>query len=153
MQMKPTISRGEELARGAGRHLRSRGFTYLEEFVPAPGLRVDLMGINPNGKLWIVECKSSRADYLSDKKWRCYLPFCDQFFFAVDKNFPHAILPDDTGLIIADPYDAEIIRFGPELTVSPVRRKSLTIKLAHNAADRHGLLKESLRNRNVFARR
>ncbi|NDH22278.1 MAG: DNA repair protein MmcB-related protein, partial [Rhodobacteraceae bacterium] len=53
---------GQLLARGTARHLRLLGFPSLEEFVPTRGLRVDLMVLGPKEELWIVECKSSKAD-------------------------------------------------------------------------------------------
>ena len=64
---------GQLLARGAARHLRLLGFPSLEEFVPTRGLRVDLMVLGPKEELWIVECKSSKADFMSDNKWHNYL--------------------------------------------------------------------------------
>ncbi|MCY4446233.1 MAG: MmcB family DNA repair protein [Rhodobacteraceae bacterium] len=150
--MRTNSSRGEELARGVGRHLKARGFACLEEFIPAPGLRVDVIALSQKGFLWIIECKSSQLDFYSDKKWHKYLPYCDQFFFAVDRSFPHHILPSDVGLIIADKYDAETIRLGSTLKVSPGRRKSITIKLAFNATERYGYLKESMYRRSILSR-
>lgn len=148
--MRQNSPKGEELARGVIRHLHTRGFACLEEFVPAPKLRVDVVGLDQKGKIWIIECKSSRIDFISDKKWFNYLPYCDQFFFAVDKNFPHQILPEDSGLIIADRFGAEVIRFGSALTISPWRRKSIIVKLAFNATERYGYLREYQHRRSVF---
>ena len=73
---------GQRLARGVSRHLRTLDFAALPEFVPAPGLRVDLMALGPRGEIWIVECKSSRVDFISDCKWGGYLAWCDRFFWA-----------------------------------------------------------------------
>jgi hypothetical protein len=67
------IQPGQILARGVARHLASLGFACVEELVPARGLRVDVMALGPKGDIWIVECKSSRADFMSDSKWRGYL--------------------------------------------------------------------------------
>ncbi len=61
---------GQRLARGVGRLLRSMDHAVLPEFVPARGLRVDVMSLGPKGEIWIVECKSSRADFTSDRKWQ-----------------------------------------------------------------------------------
>jgi hypothetical protein len=94
------------------------------------------MALGPKGEIWVVECKSSRADYHSDHKWQGYLEWCDRFFFAVDQDFPTELLPDDTGLIIADGYDAEIIRMGPESKLAPARRKVMIQKFARHAARR-----------------
>ncbi|MCG6903842.1 MAG: MmcB family DNA repair protein [Rhodobacter sp.] len=125
---------GQLLARGVCRHLLSHDFVSVEELVPAPGLRVDVMGLGPKGEIWIVECKSSRADFQADSKWQGYLQWCDRYFWAVDEFFPTELLPDDTGLIIADAYDAEIIRIGPESKLAGARRKVMVAKFARHAA-------------------
>lgn len=125
---------GQVLARGVCRHLLSHDFVTVEEMVPAPGLRVDVMALGPKGELWVVECKSCRADFAADRKWQGYLEFCDRFFWAVDCDFPVELLPDDTGLIVADGYDAEIVRMGPELRMTAPRRKAMTHRFARHAA-------------------
>ena len=51
-------------------------------------------------------------------------------------DFPLELLPEDTGLIIADGYGAEIIRDAPENKLNAARRKRLTLKFARNTADR-----------------
>lgn len=127
---------GQRLARGVCRYLRSLGFASLEEFVPDRGLRVDVMALGPKGELWIVECKSSRADFQGDLKWQGYLEWADRYFWAVDAEFPTDILPDASGLIIADAYDAEILRMPEECKLSPARRKKLMQKFAMDAAGR-----------------
>ncbi|WP_138424070.1 MmcB family DNA repair protein [Maritimibacter alexandrii] len=130
---------GQLLARGVARHLSLHDFACVEEFVPARGLRTDVYAVGPKGEIWVVECKSCRADFMADHKWQGYLEFCDRFFWAVDCDFPLDLLPDETGLIIADPYDAEIVRMGPETKLAPARRKKLTLKFARDAARRlHG---------------
>lgn len=127
---------GQRLARGVARALRSMDFVTVEELVPGPGLRVDLMALGPKGEIWIVECKSSRADYLSDQKWQGYLEWCDRFFWAVDVEFPTEILPQETGLILADAFDAEILRMAPEAPLASARRKVMVNKFARHAASR-----------------
>lgn len=137
--MAETLQPGQLLARGVCRHLRSLGFVSVEEFVPVWGLRADVMALGPKGELWIVECKSSRADFQSDRKWQGYLEWCDRYFWAVDTDFPSELLPDDSGLIMADAYDAEIIRMAPEEKLAPARRKKMIQKFAMDAAQRlHG---------------
>ncbi len=127
---------GQKLARGVSRHLISHGFVSIEEFVPERGLRVDVMALGPKGELWVIECKSSRADYQSDSKWQGYLEWCDRFFWAVDTEFPVDLFPEETGLIIADAYDAEIIRMAPEEKIAPARRKKMIQKFAMDGARR-----------------
>ena len=85
--------------------------------------RVDLIGLGPRGEIWIVECKSSRADFTSDRKWQGYLDWCDRFFWAVDADFPQELLPDDSGLILSDAYDAQIVRMAPDTPLAPARRR------------------------------
>ena len=127
---------GQRLARGVARAMRQFDFVTVEELVPAPGLRVDVMALGPKGQIWVIECKSSRADYLSDQKWQGYLPWCDRFFWAVDGDFPVDLLPAETGLIIADAYGAEIIRMGPDTPLAAARRKVMVQKFARHAAIR-----------------
>ncbi|WP_300031728.1 MmcB family DNA repair protein [uncultured Roseobacter sp.] len=131
-----TLQPGQLLARGAARMLAGYGFVSVEELVPARGLRVDIIGLGPSGDIWIVECKSSRADFTSDNKWHGYLEWCDRFFWAVDEHFPTDLLPQDTGLVIGDAYGAEIIRMGPEERLKAPRRKAVVQKIATTAARR-----------------
>ena len=133
---------GQRLARGVSRHLLTHGYVSIEEFVPSRGLRVDVMGLGPKGEIWVVECKSSRADYQSDSKWQGYLEWCDRFFWAVDTEFPINLLPTKTGLIVADAYDAEIIRMGLESKLAPTRRKKMIQKFAVDAARRLQTLRD-----------
>jgi len=130
---------GQLLARGVCRHLLSHDFVAVQEFVPERGLRVDVMALGPKGEIWVVECKSSRTDFQNDQKWQGYLDWCDRFFWAVDDTFPSELLPAETGLIIADSYDAEIVRMGAENKLAPARRKKLTLRIARHSARRlHG---------------
>ena len=140
--MTATLMPGQILARGVSRHLASLGMATLEEFVPERGRRVDVMALGPKGEFWIVECKSSRADFTSDGKWEGYLDWADRYFWAVDEAFPTDLLPEGTGLIIADGYDAEILRMAPETKLAPARRKAQMLKFARVAADRLRGLKD-----------
>ena len=135
--IQPTTKKpGQLLARGVCRHLVGHNFVTVEELTPTSGLRVDVMALGPKGEIWVIECKSSRADFQSDSKWQGYLEWCDRFFWAVDETFPTDLLPEDTGLIIADAYDAEILRMAPEDKLAPARRKVMVQKFARHAATR-----------------
>ncbi|PCH66552.1 MAG: hypothetical protein COC12_12840 [Rhodobacteraceae bacterium] len=134
--MTAKMQSGQKLARGVARHMRGHGFVSIEEFVPARGLRVDVMALGPKGEFWVIECKSSRADFQTDSKWQGYLEWCDRYFWAVDTDFPTDLLPEGTGLIIADAYDGEIIRMAPEIKLPAARRKVLIQKFATHAARR-----------------
>jgi hypothetical protein len=136
--MTTELQPGQILARGMSRHLLEHNFASLLEFVPAKGLRVDILALGPKSEIWIVECKSSLADYRSDSKWQGYLDFCDNFFWCVDANFPIDILPQDTGLMIADGYGGEIMRYGPTTTLAPARRKKILLSAARTSMMRLG---------------
>ena len=127
---------GQRLARGVSRHLRARDFVPLFEFVPAPGLRVDVIALGPRGEVWIVECKSCRTDFVTDMKWTGYLEWCDRFFWAVDADFPAELLPPEAGLILADPWDAEVARWPDPTPLPGARRRALIQRFARCAAAR-----------------
>lgn len=138
----PTLTPGQRLARGVCRHLLGHGFVTVEELVPTNGLRVDVMALGPKGEVWIVECKSSRADFASDRKWMNYLEWGDRFFWAVGADFPTDILPQDHGLILADAYDAEIVRMPTAAPLAAARRKVMMQKFARHAALRLQALRD-----------
>lgn len=140
--LQPSLMPGQLLARGVARHMASLGYVTVEELVPARGLRVDVMALGPKGEIWVVECKSSRADFNSDQKWQGYLEWCDRFFWAVDAEFPAELLPDETGVILADAYDAEILRMAPEVRLAGARRKAVLQKFATHAARRLHVLRD-----------
>lgn len=116
---------GQRLARGVLRLMRELDHAALPEVVPAAGLRVDVMALTPAGEIWIIECKSCRADFTGDRKWQGYLDWCDRFFWATDCDFPHELLPRDSGLIVADAYAAELQRMAPLTRLAPARRARL----------------------------
>lgn len=116
---------GQRLARGVLRLMREMDHAALPEVVPARGLRVDVMALTPAGEIWIIECKSCRADFTGDRKWQGYLEWCDRFFWATDCAFPHELLPAGSGLIVADAYAAEVRRMAPVTKLAPARRARL----------------------------
>jgi hypothetical protein len=66
---------------------RMRGLGYplvAAEFSPAgSGCRFDVIGLGRyTRQVRIYEVKSSRGDYLSDTKWKRYLPYCTHFAFV-----------------------------------------------------------------------
>jgi hypothetical protein len=130
------------LARGVCRMFAQRGFACLTEFTTRDGLRMDVCALGPKGEIWCVEVKSSRADYLSDRKWHGYPGWCDRFFFAVPESFPDEILPMVHGLIRADAYGGDILRLAPEEKLAPARRKAMTLQFARNAAQRVQVLSD-----------
>ena len=125
-----------KIARGVMRHFAQMGLPSLSEYSPVRGLRVDVIVLAPSDEIWIVECKSSKIDFKSDKKWQNYLEWCDRYFWAVDSDFPKDILPLDTGLIIADSYDAKILIESPLNKLPAARRKKIVRSMASTACNR-----------------
>lgn len=124
------------IQRGTMRHLRRLGLAVVPELTLASGRRADLVGLTPQGEIWIVEIKSSLADFRSDMKWPDYRSFCDRLFFASSSNVPMDIFPEDAGFVLADDYGAEIIRDAPIEKMAAARRKAVTIRFAQAAAHR-----------------
>lgn len=123
--------------RGVMRLLRqSHDMACYAEVPLRNGRRADIVAIGPKGAIWIVEIKSSLADFQVDRKWREYREFCDKFFFAKPPELDSAIFPESEGLIVADGHDGAILRDSPETPLYPARRKALLLKLARLGADR-----------------
>jgi hypothetical protein len=128
-----------EVCRGVARLLAAHGVASVAELPLPNGRRADVVGLGAQGDIWIVEVKSSIEDFRADLKWPEYREFCDRLFFAVAPAFPVQILPDDTGLILADRYGGEIVRPSPEARLSAPRRKAVTLRFARAAAARLSL--------------
>jgi hypothetical protein len=125
---------------GVRRLLAGRGFASVTELTLASGRRADVIAVGPDGSVWIVEIKSSVADFRSDAKWPDYADYCDRFLFAVPTGFPTDILPAEPGLILADSYGAALMRDPPEHRLAGARRKAVLLRFAHAAANRHHAL-------------
>lgn len=123
-----------DICRGAMRLLLAHDLTALPEVTLPNGRRADLMALAANGELTVVEIKSSREDFLTDRKWADYLPFADHFFFAVAPGFPLALLPESEGLILADRFGGEILRPSQRRPLDGARRKSLLLRFARLGA-------------------
>jgi hypothetical protein len=129
------------IQRGVGRLLRAQGFAMVTELPLATGRRADVVGLGAGGELWIVEIKSSVEDFRVDRKWPDYRLFCDRLYFATHADVPAEIFPDDTGLILADAYGAELMRDAPEHKLTGATRRAMLLRFAQAAAHRlHGLI-------------
>jgi|APTNR8051073442_1049403.scaffolds.fasta_scaffold17276_3 hypothetical protein len=124
------------IVRGATRLLVGLGYRTLPEVPLANGRRADLLAVDRRGAFVIIEVKSSRADFRADRKWPDYRPFCDAFYFAVAPDFPSAMLPADSGLIVADRYEGALLRPAPSHPLAAARRRSMTLRFARLAAAR-----------------
>ena len=122
------------IARGTARLLLSHGFSCVSELPLASGRRADLVAIDSGGEIWIIEIKSSVADFRADQKWQDYRMHCDRLFFATCAEVPREIFPPDTGLIVADAFGAQVICEAPEHRLPAATRKSMLLAFAHAAA-------------------
>ncbi len=131
-----------DVARGVTRLFLRHDLVTMAEVPLDGGRRVDLMALDTRGQITIVEIKVSRADLLGDAKWQDYLPHCDRFFWAVPAGFDHApiageaFLPERTGLIVADRYDAAVLREARSDPMNTHARKKCTLAFARRAARR-----------------
>ena len=138
--------RASAILRGTQRLLRTLDFESLSEVPLANGRRADILAIGHAGEVWIVEIKSSIADFRADQKWPDYRDYCDALLFAVSPDFPTSILPAETGLILANAYAGEVVRQPPRHPLSAARRKALTLSIARMATMRlHGRIDPGLR--------
>ncbi len=122
------------VARGTMRLLLSHGFTCVSELPLPSGRRADLVAVGRGGEIWIVEIKSSVADFRADQKWMDYRMHCDRLFFATTIEVPCEIFPKDTGLIVADGFGGEIVCEAPEHRLPAPTRKAMTLRIAQCAA-------------------
>ena len=134
----PGQTNTERITDAVVRMFVERGEACLREFTLRSGRRVDVIAIGRDGAITIVEVKSSRQDFTSDRKWPEYLEWADRFYFAVSETFPRDILPDaeTCGIIITDGFDCLETQQAPSVKLAAQRRTHLTRRLAHVAMRR-----------------
>lgn len=131
-----------DVARGVTRMLLRHDLIAMGEVPLDGGRRADLMAIDSRGNIVIVEIKVARADLLGDAKWTEYLHCCDRFYWAIPAGFDakpldgEVFLPSRTGVIIADRYDAAIVREARGEPLAAATRKRATLAFARRAARR-----------------
>lgn len=134
--------RAQGVCRGIARLFARNDIWTLTEMPLRNGRRADLMGIDGKGRIVIVEVKTARGDLMSDEKWPDYLDFCDRFYWGLPPELDRACLegpdfrPDCCGVIIADEYDAEIVRPAPSHPLAAARRRVEVERLARTALRR-----------------
>jgi hypothetical protein len=130
-----------DVARGVTRLLCRQDLFAVCEMPLPNGRRADLMAIDAKGGFTIVEIKVAKADLLGDFKWQDYLEYCDRFFWAVPPHLAAILdgeryLPGDAGLIVADRYDAVVVRDASHRPMAAARRKSEILRFARRSARR-----------------
>jgi hypothetical protein len=122
------------VARGTRRLLRRLNFSTVTELPLLSGRRADIVALAMDATIIVVEIKSSVADFRADAKWQDYRAHCDRLYFA--ETLPIEIMPQDTGLILADAFGAEILRQAPEHRIAAATRRAVLMRFAHAAAHR-----------------
>jgi hypothetical protein len=131
-----------DVARGVTRMLLRHDLVAMAEVPLDNGRRADLMAIDSRGGIVIVEIKVARADLMGDQKWPDYLGHADRYFWAVPAGFDWSpletppFLPERTGIIVADRYDAEIVRPAHSHPLAAHVRRKCTLAFARRAARR-----------------
>jgi hypothetical protein len=124
------------IRREAARLCRQMAWAPVHEMPLPNGRRADIFALCPDGRFIIVEVKSGAPDYLADNKWPEYRAYCDALYFAVDGDFPRALLPTDVGLIVTAEREAEMLREAPAHALASARRRALLHRFAILAAFR-----------------
>lgn len=136
------LTGAQAVARGVARMFVRHDIFVLPEISLRNHRRVDLMGLDAKGQVIIVEIKVAKSDLLGDQKWQEYLEYCDRFYWAISSDLDAALLdspaflPERTGLIVADAYDAEMVRPAATVSLATARRKTETMRLARRAMQR-----------------
>lgn len=136
MAFDPLSPNAAMIARGVSRLFWRLGYVSLTEMTLANHRRADVFGLGQKGEIVIAEIKSSVADFRSDAKWPEYMPYCDQFYFAVGHAFPKELIPDEAGLIVADGFGGAVLRDPPIMRLAAARRKAVSLRFARKAAER-----------------
>ena len=130
------LADANSVCRGIRRLFARNDVWLLPEMPLRNGRRADLMGLDPKGRIIIVEVKVQRGDLLGDGKWPDYLDFCDRFYWGLPPHLDRAVLdgedyrPDCCGIVVADGYDGEIVRPAPLQPLAAARRKTEVERIA-----------------------
>ena len=128
--------------RAAARWCLAQGWAPLAEAPLPDGLRADILALTQDSRFIIIEAKSGARDFTTDTKWPGYRAWCDAMFFAVDIDFPQALLPPDIGLLVADGPDASLLQDAPVHPLAAARRRSLLLRFGLASARRLAALQD-----------
>ena len=134
--------RASAIRRAAARLCLRLGWAPLHEVSLPNGRRADILALRPDGCFACIEVKSGPRDFLTDLKWQEYRECADELFFAVDTDFPRALLPAATGLIVASGLEAELLRDAPQHPLTGPRRRAMLHRFALLAAGRLASLED-----------
>ena len=142
MATLPSSCCADDVARGLSRLFHRQSLTVLCE-VPLPnGRRADMVAIDAKGQISIIEIKVGKGELMGDSKWPHYLDWCDRFYWALSPALdPDWIAgpdwqPERCGLIVADRYDALVMREAASTTLPTARRRSELLRTGRRAMRR-----------------
>ncbi len=128
--------RTDAVRRATARFCLAMGWAPVHEMTLPNGRRADIMALRPDGGFVCIEVKSGLRDFQTDLKWPDYRDYADALFFAVDADFPDALIPAEAGLIVVEAREAALIREAPSHPLPPARRRALLQRFAVLAAMR-----------------
>jgi hypothetical protein len=128
--------RTDAVRRATARFCLAMGWAPVHEMTLPNGRRADIMALRPDGGFVCIEVKSGLRDFQTDLKWPDYREYADALFFAVDADFPDALIPAEAGLIVVEAREAALIREAPAHPLPPARRRALLQRFAVLAAMR-----------------
>ena len=134
MEMLGYPERAALIRRAAARLCGRLDWAPLHEVALPNGRRADILALRPDGGFACIEVKSGVRDFQVDTKWPEYRDYADALFFAVDADFPLALLPAEVGVIVAAGLEAELVRDAPAHPLPAARRRALLQRFASLAA-------------------
>jgi hypothetical protein len=134
MEMLGFPERAALIRRAAARLCGRLDWAPLHEVALPNGRRADILALRPDGGFACIEVKSGVRDFQVDTKWPEYRDYADALFFAVDADFPVALLPAEVGVIVAAGLEAELVRDAPAHPLPAARRRALLQRFASLAA-------------------
>jgi hypothetical protein len=134
MEMLGFPERAALIRRAAARLCGRLDWAPLHEVALPNGRRADILALRPDGGFACIEVKSGVRDFQVDTKWSEYRDYADALFFAVDADFPLALLPAEVGVIVAAGLEAELVRDAPAHPLPAARRRALLQRFASLAA-------------------
>ncbi len=102
MNVQTAIPTTKEMTQYVLKTITKQYFLKQVEISPSKSsIRFDVIALRLGGKdIRIYEIKQNRRDFISDDKWRQYLPFCTHFYFVAPRGVIHPdTLPPKIGLI------------------------------------------------------
>ena len=79
------------------------------------------------------DAATTEIDTLSLHAALPFLPSCDDFYLAVAAGFPLDLLPEDTGIVVADRFGGEVLRPSNRRPRATVARNRQILFFAHAA--------------------